>query len=91
VQIKIDSQSGWRPNEDLKRSSAPRFRVSGGLIARVVAKLLPKKHFAYSKFGMAYRKNITYIFCFNFEVVFHLFTRFSGIWKNKIWGSTSVL
>ncbi len=32
VRIIIESQSGWCPNEDMKMSSAPSFRVPGNLI-----------------------------------------------------------
>ncbi len=37
VRIIIDSQSGWRPNEDMKMSSAPSFGGLGCLILVVVA------------------------------------------------------
>jgi hypothetical protein len=37
VRITIDFQSGWRPNEDMKMSSAPSFGAPGSLIFVVVA------------------------------------------------------
>ena len=43
VRMIIESQSGWRPNEDMKMSSAPSFGAPGGHIFDVVAQGL-KKH-----------------------------------------------
>jgi hypothetical protein len=43
VRIIIDCQSRWRPNEDMKMSSAPSFGAPGGHIFDVVAQGL-KKH-----------------------------------------------
>ncbi len=40
---KIDCQGGWRPNEDMKVSSAPSFGGPGGHIFDVVAQVV-KKH-----------------------------------------------
>jgi hypothetical protein len=36
----IDCQSGWRPNKDMKMSSAPSFGAPGSLIFVVVPQLL---------------------------------------------------
>jgi hypothetical protein len=38
VRITVDSQSGWRPIEDMKMTSALSFGASGSLIFVVVAK-----------------------------------------------------
>ncbi len=78
VQIQTDSQSGWRPIEDIIRSSAPLLEVSGGLIACVVAKLLPKKHLQQTWHGVPKKYHI-HIFIFISKVAFHLVTRFSGV------------
>jgi hypothetical protein len=43
MRIIIESQWGWRPNEDMKMSSAPSFGAPGGYIFDVVALGL-KKH-----------------------------------------------
>ena len=44
VRIVIDRQSGWRPNEDMKMSSAPSFGAPGSLIFGVAQHQKLKKH-----------------------------------------------
>jgi hypothetical protein len=41
-ELKIDCQSGWRPNEDMKMSAAPSFGAPGSLIFVLVAQLICK-------------------------------------------------
>ena len=43
VRTIMESQLGWRPNEDMKMSYAPSFRAPGGHIFDVVAEKLKKK------------------------------------------------
>jgi hypothetical protein len=45
VQITFDCQSGWRPNEDMKMSSALSFGAFGGHIFDVIAQGLKKHKF----------------------------------------------
>jgi hypothetical protein len=42
VRIIIETQSGWRPNKDMKMSSVPSFWAPGSLIFVVVASYLKK-------------------------------------------------
>ena len=46
ARITIDHQSGWRPNEDVKMSSAPSFGALGGHIFDVIVVIAQglKKH-----------------------------------------------
>ncbi len=45
VRIIINRQSGWRPNEDMKMSSAPSFGALGGHIFDVIAQGREKDKF----------------------------------------------
>ena len=59
VRIIIDSQSWWRPNEDMKMSSALSFGDPGSLIFVVGDQLLKKVTLHQPKLGLAYpKKNI---------------------------------
>jgi hypothetical protein len=54
VRIIIESQSGWRPNYDMKMSSGPSVGVPGSHILGVVAQGLIKHKFT-AKLGILLR------------------------------------
>ncbi len=72
VQIIIESQSRWRPNEAITISLAPSFGAPGSPILAVVAQGL-KKHKLYiiftAKLGILQRNLVVVLYCFEILAV----------------------